>query len=131
MKVIIQYVDMEIMCDAQIKKKKRNIHSQIFWCYLKWNKTEGDLVWTLSVLCDQTWIVCSEGYDRLAKQEQNNAIVFGFYVLVLLNEIRAALLCHDTQPKVCKYMKESQKTNQNAVCKYEVLNPVLSVFGQW
>jgi len=60
MKVIRQYVDMEIMCDVQIKKE-RNIHSQIFRCYLKWNKTEGDLVCTLSVLCDQTWIVCSEG----------------------------------------------------------------------
>lgn len=57
----------------------------------------------------------------LAKQEQNNATVSGFYVLVLFKEIRAASLC--------KYMKERKKTNQNAVCKYDVtaVSEVLSV----
>lgn len=100
---------MEIICDSQIKKeKKRNIHSQTFRCCLKLNKTEGESC-TLSVLA---YVIKPDLYflkDRilvLAKQEQNNATVFGVYVLVLLNEIRAASLCHDTQPKVCKYMKE-------------------------
>lgn len=103
MKAIRKYVDMEIMCDAQIKKKEKiypqpNIERL---AYFKWNKT---------VLHSVYYVIKPEGQDRtilvLAKQEQNNATVFWFYVLVLFNEIRAASLCHDTQPKVCKYMKE-------------------------